>query len=135
VVSHLATESFTSGDVKAVQNIYRKHGGGDQPVTRTREQVRAFFGDFQLVDPGLVYVSQWPAGALRDEPDVLAQDPRRSGGHAGVAFKAPQAGNVSVAPVGSVAVGRWGDEHAKALMPAQDAGLLEAGDGLLDRRR
>ena len=85
-VSHLATESFTRDDVEAVQDIYRQRGG-DQPVTRTREQVCAFFGDHELVDPGLVYVSQWPTDALRDEPTVLAEDPRRCGAHGGVAFK------------------------------------------------
>ncbi|MGN9912684.1 SAM-dependent methyltransferase [Phytohabitans sp. LJ34] len=86
VVSHLATESFTQADVAAVQGIYRERGTG-YPVTRTREQVRAFFGDFPLVDPGLVYVSQWHHADADAEPAAFAQDPARSGGHAGVAVK------------------------------------------------
>jgi len=84
VISHLATESFTPADVAAVQGIYRERGTG-YPITRTREQVQAFFV-FPLVDPGLVYVSQWHHAA-GDEPAGFAQDPARSGGHAGVAVK------------------------------------------------
>lgn len=83
VVSHLATESFSRDDVEAVRGIYRR-GGAAEPITRSREQVHAFFGSWQLVDPGLVYLNQW-----RPDPDDggADQDPRRSGGHAGVGFK------------------------------------------------
>jgi SAM-dependent methyltransferase len=35
---------------------------------RSRAEIAAFFGDFELVDPGLVYVSQWRPDAPGDVP-------------------------------------------------------------------
>lgn len=91
VISHIASESFAQADVEAVQNIYRK-GGAAQPFTRTRQQVQAFFGDFQLMGPGVVHVSQWHPEIDGGEPEEFAQNPARSGSHAGVAIKVPSSG-------------------------------------------
>ncbi len=53
---------------------------------RTRDQVAAFFGDFELLEPGLVYTPAWrPEG-----PDDLWLDqPEQGLTWAGVAIKAP----------------------------------------------
>jgi SAM-dependent methyltransferase len=61
VVSHTASESPTAV-MAAAQQGFRLAGA---PLTpRTRDQVRRFFDGYELVDPGVVEVSQWrpPAG-------------------------------------------------------------------------
>jgi hypothetical protein len=35
---------------------------------RSRAEIARFFGDFDLVDPGLVYVSQWRPDSPGDVP-------------------------------------------------------------------
>ena len=50
---------------------------------RTRAEVAAYFGSFELVEPGLVFIGQWrPEPA--DEPDP---HPERLAGYAGVGRK------------------------------------------------
>ena len=49
-------------------------------IMRSREQVAEFFGDLELVDPGLVWLPQWRPGA----GDFVDEAPR-SRGLAGVA--------------------------------------------------
>ncbi|WP_199431267.1 SAM-dependent methyltransferase [Qaidamihabitans albus] len=50
---------------------------------RSREDIAAFFDGMELVEPGLVWLSQWrPAG-----PDPYREEPERSRGLAGVARK------------------------------------------------
>ena len=44
---------------------------------RSRDQVTAFFGDFQLIEPGLTWVSQWRPDA--GHVDEFADDPASSG--------------------------------------------------------
>ena len=50
---------------------------------RTRAEIMALFGDFILVEPGLVTTSQWRP----DHPDDVATDPTTDGFYAGVARK------------------------------------------------
>jgi hypothetical protein len=52
-------------------------------LPRTGEQVRAFFGDFELVEPGLVTTSQWRPEREADPDD----NPEDDGLYAGVARK------------------------------------------------
>jgi hypothetical protein len=83
-VSHGASGGFDAGQAEAVQNVYQSTAtpGG----LRSGPEIADFFGDFELVDPGLVWVSQW-----RPEPDPIDEgfggDPRRSGILAGVGRK------------------------------------------------
>jgi hypothetical protein len=87
-VSHTATEGFalgsTSADsVKLGKEIYRQRTA--TPITlRTREQVGRFFdGCGGLVDPGLVWMTEWRPDP--ENPDVdFADDPARSGTWAAV---------------------------------------------------
>jgi S-adenosyl methyltransferase len=44
---------------------------------RQRDEVARFFGDFELVDPGLTWVSEWRRDP--DEPNVFADDPAAVG--------------------------------------------------------
>lgn len=52
-----------------------------QVVVRDREEIRALFGDFELVDPGVVQLPLWrPDGAVREDWDTIWLD-------GGVGFK------------------------------------------------
>jgi hypothetical protein len=82
LVSHVATELFAH-DGKAVEAAYQKQtatpGHG-----RDHDGVLSLFAGLELVDPGLVWISQWrpdPAG------DPFAGRPEASGSWAGVARK------------------------------------------------
>jgi hypothetical protein len=86
-VSHTATEGFalgsTSSDsVKVGKEIYRQRTA--TPITlRTRDQVARFFdGCSGLVEPGLVWMTQWRPAP--DDPADFADDPPRSGQWAAV---------------------------------------------------
>jgi hypothetical protein len=87
-VSHTATEGFALGSasadsVKLGKEIYRQRTA--TPITlRTREQVGRFFdGCGGLVDPGLVWMTEWRPDP--ENPDVdFADDPARSGTWAAV---------------------------------------------------
>jgi hypothetical protein len=83
LVSHVAMEMAVH-DGGAVEEAYRQQtstpGHG-----RRRDEVLRLFDGLELVDPGLVWVSQW-----RPEPgveDPFADNPRASGSWAGVARK------------------------------------------------
>jgi hypothetical protein len=84
-ISHGATESFTVEEVERLRAAYAKTSAV-RSTARTRGQVAAYLGDFELVSPGVVFVSQWrpelvPAGPAFERPE-------RSGLHAAVGRKA-----------------------------------------------
>ena len=54
-----------------------------QSQARTRAEILRFFGDFELVEPGLVHMPLWRP----DSPDDVPSDPARYFGLAGVARK------------------------------------------------
>jgi len=83
--SHLAlthlTDDFTT--VQGDEIVETMKSTQNNVFPRTREQVLDLFGDFTLVEPGLVTTSQW-----RPEPAVnLAFNPEEDGLYAGVAVK------------------------------------------------
>jgi SAM-dependent methyltransferase len=51
-------------------------------VLRSREEILPYFGDFELVDPGLVFIPAW-----RPEPGSQTEHPEMVGAYAGVARK------------------------------------------------
>jgi trans-aconitate methyltransferase len=64
-----------------VENIYKQRTATPIRV-RTREQVSGFFERCDLVEPGLVWMTEWrPAPG---DAEALAEDPRRSGSWAGL---------------------------------------------------
>jgi O-methyltransferase involved in polyketide biosynthesis len=57
----------------------------DQATIRSREEIERFFGDWELVEPGLVWTVEWrPDG---QEEHWWGNEVQRSGGLAGVAVK------------------------------------------------
>ncbi|MEV4625331.1 SAM-dependent methyltransferase [Micromonospora sp. NPDC049523] len=84
-VSHGAAESFTAEEVEKLRAAYAKTAA-TRSTARTRGQVAAYLGDFELVPPGVVFVSEWrpelaPAGPPFERPE-------RSGLHVAVGRKA-----------------------------------------------
>ncbi|MCT2586324.1 SAM-dependent methyltransferase [Actinophytocola sp. S1-96] len=76
-ITHM-TDDFTDQDT-LTSTMARSQ---NKVVARTREQVLPFFGDFELVEPGLVSTSQW-----RPERESDARPESEDGLYAGVARK------------------------------------------------
>jgi SAM-dependent methyltransferase len=53
-------------------------------VLRGRDEITGYFGDFTLVEPGLVHLPLWRP----DSPEDVGEHPERTGGYGGVARKA-----------------------------------------------
>jgi hypothetical protein len=85
-ISHLAVETMevtrTRNDsYKIVEDLYRQRTA--TPLgARTREQIGRFFERTTLVEPGLVWMTQWRPSP--DDPQDFADDPRRCGWWAGL---------------------------------------------------
>jgi hypothetical protein len=78
VVTHATPQDSKAEDIPKVIGVYNS---STSPVTlRDREQIRTFFGGFELIDPGLVYVSRWRPHAAR-----TLTGPDRSRAYGGVA--------------------------------------------------
>jgi hypothetical protein len=80
VVSHAASEGWGEQETDVAQHVYRQTSTPGGP--RTRAQITRFFDGFDLVEPGLVWVSQW-----RPDPDLVdpfADEPQRAGILAGI---------------------------------------------------
>jgi hypothetical protein len=55
---------------ESFKNVYNSRVEADVAI-RSREEVKRFFEGFDLVDPGLVWLSEW----LPDSPDDVPEDP------------------------------------------------------------
>jgi SAM-dependent methyltransferase len=76
VLSHLTTEGVPEEHVRAGREAYK---GATAPIVpRSKADILRFFDGFELVDPGLAWISEWRP----DDPNVP-----RSHGFAGVARK------------------------------------------------
>ncbi|MCR3748083.1 SAM-dependent methyltransferase [Lentzea californiensis] len=70
-ISHMAGD-HVNDDARSVTDRMAKAGGGDVTY-RDRAEVESFFGDFELVEPGLVKFAEWrPSGPgdVSDDPAV-----------------------------------------------------------------
>jgi S-adenosyl methyltransferase len=85
-ISHLAVETMEvtrtrDNSYEIVEDIYRQRTA--TPLgARTREQIGRFFERTTLVEPGLVWMTEWRPSP--DDPQDFADDPRRSGWWAGL---------------------------------------------------
>jgi hypothetical protein len=58
-ISH-ATMDVAEADAEVADKVVRAYQRSTSPVTlRTRAEIASFFGDFELVDPGLQQIHQW----------------------------------------------------------------------------
>ncbi|MTD57164.1 polyketide biosynthesis methyltransferase [Amycolatopsis sp. RM579] len=88
-ISHASTEHM-SVDAKArLENVLKNYDAATSKArTRTRAQVRDFFGDWELADPpGLVWTPEWTMPGLEQESLVGEMDASRSQAIAGLARK------------------------------------------------
>ncbi|MEV4734374.1 SAM-dependent methyltransferase [Saccharopolyspora sp. NPDC049426] len=69
--SHVTGEEFPEG----VQGLVKLYENSTNPVTlRTRAEVAELVSDFELVDPGVVYVSEWHP----DSPEDVGEHPEET---------------------------------------------------------
>lgn len=66
-LSHLTSTGTSPGCQKAVIDSW-PDGAAVRPVFRTAEEISRVFGDWELVEPGLVDVADWRPTARRPEP-------------------------------------------------------------------
>jgi SAM-dependent methyltransferase len=84
--SYLVLGQGTNADKPAVAHAFEKvynSSVATQIQMRSRAEILRFFDGFELVDPGLVYVSLWRP----DSPDDVPGDPSQFGNLVGVARK------------------------------------------------
>lgn len=82
-ITHM-TDDIQEDKISAVAGIVRENRGAGQVFPRTRGEIRALFGDFSLVEPGLVPTGTWRPGGAGD----IANDPEMNElSFAGVARK------------------------------------------------
>ncbi|RGC68566.1 S-adenosyl methyltransferase [Micromonospora sp. MW-13] len=84
VLTHGASESYAPSQAQQVQAAFAA-SEASKPVTRNYDEVLRFFGDFEMIDPGLVWLPQWRPSP--DDPQWFVSDPVRSGALAGAALK------------------------------------------------
>jgi hypothetical protein len=84
VLSHATADShLPETGVDEARDVYREHRATATVTTRTYERILGFFGDLDLVDPGLVQPPLWRP----DQPLPSAQELARIGCYAGVGAK------------------------------------------------
>jgi hypothetical protein len=70
-ISHLANDHDHEGVRAATARLTQ--AGGEQALERSRDEIESFFGDFELVEPGLVRFAEWRSsgpGDISDDPTV-----------------------------------------------------------------
>lgn len=71
-ITHM-TDDIQEDKINAVAGIVHRSRGDGQVFPRTRSEIAAMFGDFELVEPGLVPTGTWrPGGAgdISDDPEM-----------------------------------------------------------------
>ncbi len=85
-ISHLASETMEvtrtrEDSYQIVEDLYRRNTS--TPLgARSREQIHEFFAPCTLIEPGLVWMTEWHPAP--DDPQDFIDDPRRSGWWAGL---------------------------------------------------
>jgi hypothetical protein len=71
-VTH-ATDDNQGAELTQATGVIRSSNSPDQMNLRSREQIKAMFGDFELVEPGLVGCALWRPGGpgdITDDPEM-----------------------------------------------------------------
>jgi SAM-dependent methyltransferase len=66
VISHACRDAMPAA--AAVESVYRSRVAS-RGRARTREEIARFFGGFDLVDPGLAWITQWRPDRQEDVPE------------------------------------------------------------------
>lgn len=72
VISHGSVDPADEAGMAAMQRVSRNYStqSTNRGQLRTREEIAEFFGDFELVEPGLVWLPQWrPDSAVPERPE------------------------------------------------------------------
>jgi O-methyltransferase involved in polyketide biosynthesis len=85
VLSHVTHSDAGDAERDQLRDLEKLSRRSSTPgVLRTREEIQAFFGDFELVEPGLVPLGRWrphdpadPAAAIRTAIGGVARKPAR----------------------------------------------------------
>jgi O-methyltransferase involved in polyketide biosynthesis len=85
----ISTATGTNDLANAISDIYLEEYGDF--AVRTREQILALFGDFELLEPGLVFPTQWRPERNKD----VGAHPERYSSVVGVARKTASSGGQS----------------------------------------
>ncbi len=85
-LTHVVPNAMTAGSPTAVVEIYRRSTTPTSAL-RDRAAIESFFGDFQPIPPGLVWLTQWDPQSEMIEPSPA--DPDGLAVLAGVARKSP----------------------------------------------
>ncbi len=64
-LSHITSDGTAPEIVATIRDAYRTASA--PAVFRTRDQIRQFFNDLQLIEPGLADLSEWHPSAIRRE--------------------------------------------------------------------
>lgn len=72
MISHGSVDPSDEAGMAAMQRVSRNYStqSTNRGQLRTREEIAEFFGDFELVEPGLVWLPQWrPDSPVPDRPE------------------------------------------------------------------
>jgi O-methyltransferase involved in polyketide biosynthesis len=88
-LSHVTDDGVPSTEVEQIRTLIGLYGNSSTPARlRDREHVEKFFGDFSLVDPGVVWLPEWHSELGQvDASAMLTQAPAKSCLLGGVAKK------------------------------------------------
>jgi hypothetical protein len=70
-ISHGVSETPADAAIGGVTDLYRRTDVSTA-TGRTRTEILRFFGDAELLPPGLVWVHEWPAGPQGEDPGAMA---------------------------------------------------------------
>lgn len=82
-ISHTTYDDAPKEILEQIRTLYKNSGAADGGI-RTRDEILAFFGDFELVPPGLVFIPMWRP---ESDEDVFVKEPERTANLGGVARK------------------------------------------------
>jgi hypothetical protein len=82
-ISHATYDDAPAATLERIRQLYEDSGAARASL-RTHDQVVPFFGDWDLLEPGIVHLPEWRPD---DEHEIFLDDPGRSVAWCGVARK------------------------------------------------
>jgi len=69
VISHAMTDDYSKDAISAIEDV-SKETTAQGPIPRTAEKISEFFTDLDLVEPGIVSMSQWRPGEPEEKTKI-----------------------------------------------------------------